>query len=442
MNWKQLASTKPCSAYSIFCGVLDYPESILEKLKSGNKEDRYGFDEWKIHVNPDNETSEDIIKGFNRFYYESFVHTIFPDPKSSDEQHFNSDFAEKTLRLSRKIDQTLPVTIRQGKLTHVFNIKFEYMDLFFFPREIVVYCFKCDLSGFSFDEITLINNYLRNSGVTEDTQFLYDSLSFLEPRDETGSNNNSLSFGNKMKVFSLVEHDEDITKEEENMLLYDLGICAPIGSASGVNPYFQPSKEYYQELIEKNRITVFDNWSALSLFDTFTGLFRKGALNNFIWENGYFNLLYLQSLYVKHYLFKINKIFYSKDANHQELEDEFFEFNKYYNPSHISYNFLPPVIFKKIRYSLAVSDELTLLKEGIERANKKVTEKRDKMINNILAFIGILAVFSVIWDMSGWVNELFSGNTTSYNILSGSLTVIVLLILGIFLFKNYRKKSR
>ncbi len=438
MDWEKFASTKPCNAYSIFCGVLEYRESILEEVKSG---DTFGFDGWKMHVNPDKIDSEKIIKGFNRFYYESFVNSIFPDIEKADAQHFNSDFARKTVRLSKKIDETVPVTINQGKSEHVFNIKFEYMDLFFFPREIVFYCFKCDLAGFSYNEITLINNYFRNSGVTEDTKFLYDLLSFIKPPDNTQSNRNSLSFGNKLKVFSLVELDADITKEEENMLLYDLGVCAPIGSAAGVNSIFEPSEEYYLELIEKNRISVFKNWSALTLLDTFTGLFQKGTLNNFVWENGYFNLLYLQSLYVKHYLFKINKIFYSKDANHQKLEDEFFEFNKYYNPSHISYNFLPSLIFERIRYSLAIQSELNLLKEGIERANQKTKEKSDKKINFILQVIAALAVFSVVWDVSEWINKFFSGDTTSYNIISGSLTIVVLIILGIFFFRNFRKKS-
>ncbi len=433
MDWKDFATKKPLNAYSIFCGVLEYHESILKKIKSG---ERYGFDDWEIHVNPDNIDSEKIIKGFNRFYYESFVKTIFPD---SDKQNFNSDFAKKTFRLSRKIDKIVPLTIRQGKSEHVFNVKFEYLDLFFFPREIAFYCFKCDLSEFSYDEITLINSYLRNAGVTEDTEFLYDFLSFLEPSDDTSSNTNSLSFGNKLKVFLLVEHEEDMTGEEESMLLYDLGVCAPIGSASGTHSYFQPSEEYYRELITENRISVFNNWSALSLFDTFTGLFRKGALNNFVWENGYFNLLYLQSLYVKHYLFKINKIFHSKDAGHQELEDEFFEFNKYYNPSHISYNFLPSLIFNKIRDSLAISDELKQLTKGIKRASQKSKEKSDRVINKILTIIGILAVFSVIWDISEWINKLFSGSTASYNIMSGSLTLVVLFIFGIFFIRNYRK---
>ncbi len=436
-DWKQLAIKKPVKAYSYFCGVLEYSESILDEIKSGVM---FGFNTWEPHVNPDNIEPKKIISGFNRFYYESFVNCVFPDLTNSDKHQLNKHFAEKTVRLSKKINQTVPITIKQRHSTKVFNIKFEYLDLYFFPRDIVFYCFKCDLTDFTFNEITLINNYLRNSGVTDELKLIYDHLTFLTSNVTDDLNSTSMRFGNKLKIFSLIEHDEILTIEEEDMFLYDLGVCAPIGSASGENPFFQPSDGYFQDLIINNKISVFKNWSALTLFDTFTGFFQKGAFDNFIWENGYFNLLYLQSLYVKNYFFKINKIFYNENCNHQELEDEFFEFSKYYNPSHISYNFLPAIIFNQIRNSLAVNDELSRLKEGIERANQKAKEKRDKMINDVLTVIALLAVFSIIWDLSEWINKLFSGGTFTYNVMSGTLTLIVVSVIIVFLLKNYRKK--
>jgi hypothetical protein len=438
MDWNQLASSKPITAYSIFCGVLEYPENVLKEIKSGNK---YGFKDWEIHENPYHQSSEEIIRNFKDYYYESFVDTVFPHFKSSDKQQLNSDFAKQTYRLSLKIDQQHPIQIKKKETATNYNVYFEYLDLFFFPDGVVYYCFKCDFSSFSFDEITLLNNHIRNADKLEDMDFLKTHLSFLQTTAIASKNTDIQSFGNKLKVFSVIEYNAQLTKEEENMLLYDIGACVPIGSASGEKPYFQPSEDYFNDLIENNKISVFNNWSALTLFDTFTGLFQKGALYNFNWENGYFNLIYLQSLYVKNHLFKVNKAFYATGAKHQQLDDDLFEFNKYYNPSHISFNFLPSIIFNKIRYSLAIDNELNLLKEGIERANRKSKEKRDKTINNILRIIALLAVFSVIWDVSEWLNKIFSGGTTSYNIISGSLTVIVLLIFGIFLLKNYRKKS-
>ena len=439
MDRNHLASTKPLIAYSIFCGVLEYSDSILEKIKSGSK---FGFETWKIHVNPDNKSSAEIIKDFNDYYYENFVNTIFLDIDNTDSKRFNSDFAKKTARLSLAFNKEYEIKIGKRESSPVLNIKFEYLDLFFFPDGLVFYCFKCDLSTFSLDEITLINSYLRNSGITNDMKFLYDKLSFINPSTNLNTDHDSLSIGNKMKVFSIIELKDTISEEEENMLLFDLGTCSPIGSASGHNSYFQPSTKYFEELIEKNKISVFNNWSALALFDTFTGLFQRGARNNFIWENGYFNLLYLQSLYVKNHLFKVNKLFYAKGANHQKLEDELFEFNKYYNPSIISYNFLPTIIYEKIRYSLGINGELEKLKEGVERTNLKNKEKRDKAINNVLTIIALLTVFTVVWDLSDWIKSVFMISDTFYNILSVALTAIFLLLIFIFFYRNYRKRSK
>ncbi len=438
MDWNQLASSKPITAYSIFCGVLEYPKNILPEIKSGNK---YGFQDWEIHENPYQQSSEEIIRNFKDYYYESFVDTVFPHFKNSDKQQLNSDFAKQTHRLSLKINQQHPIKIEKKEATSTYNVFFEYLDLFFFPDGVVYYCFKCDFSSFSFNEITLLNNHIRNADKLEDMNFLNTHLSFLKTAASATNNTDTQSFGNKLKVFSIIEHNVQLTKEEENMLLYDIGACVPIGSASGEMSYFQPSEDYFNELIENNKISVFNNWSALTLFDTFTGLFQKGALYNFNWENGYFNLIYLQSLYVKNHLFKVNKAFYAKGAKHQQLDDDLFEFNKYYNPSHISFNFLPSLIFKKIRYSLAINDELDQLKERIERGNQKRKDKADKMINDVLTVIAVLAVFSALWDSSEWVEKLIYDAKFSYHILSGSLTTLVITVVGIFLIRNYRKNA-
>jgi hypothetical protein len=436
-TWNTLSSAKPVSAFSIFCGVLEYSEDIMEQIQAG---ETFGFSRWETHVKIMDMSSVEILKSFNRFYYESFVNTIFPNVENREKQYYNEEFADHTIRLSKKIDNTIPVSFRRGKEKLVFDILFEYLDLYFFPHGIVLYCFKCNLNDFTFDQITLINSQLRNIGENPDTLFLRKLLSFLNPVEGLQNEKDFVTFGNKLKVYSMIEHNENLSEIQENNLLYDIAICAPIGSAAGANSFFSPSDDYYQELMENNRISVFKNWTGMALVDTFICLFRKGALDHFTWEIAYFNLLYIHSLYVKNFLFKMNKEFYVKGANHQELEDQFFDFNKYYNQSHISYNFLPPIIYNKILFSLAINEELSLMKDGIERANLKFKEKRDKMINDILTIIALLTIFSVIWDLSEWVNKLISGEVFTYNLISGSLTGLVTITLIMFLIKNYKRK--
>jgi len=286
--WEKISNSKPSRAITLFCGVMDYEDDISKKVQSCIDQK---FKLWEIHVKPDELESKTIIRNFNKFYYESFVNSIFPDSDNSGKQYYNSDFADKTIRYTRSLDQRVPVTFTTKDAVITYDIRFEYLDLYFFPHGIVVYCFKCDLSDHTFDEIRFINGQLRNSGTIPDMKFLYDNLSLLETKDQ--KEKGSMSFGNKLKLFTLIEHNLEISKDDENMLLYDIGTCAPIGTAAGEAPFLEPSPEYYMELVDRNRISVFNNWTALCLFDTFTGLFNKKALNDFVWENGYFNLLYV-----------------------------------------------------------------------------------------------------------------------------------------------------
>lgn len=435
MHFSEIAQTKPTSAYTIFCGVKEYDESILDTIENNS----YDFKKWEIHDNPFNEPSEQVIRNFNNFYYESFINSIFPDFKNSDKRYFDSDRASKTKRFTKRIDKNF--TIERSK-NEKYSVRIEYLDLFIFPENIAIYSFKCILTDHTFDQITFLNNYIRNQGLTGTLQFLADELRVLDSeRPEDDLQTLGISFGNKLKTYSIIEHDLELPKENEFQLLYDLATCSPIGSGSGENKFFQPSEDYIASLKENNRISIFDNWTALGLFDTFTALFQSGALNKFVWENAYFNLIFLHSIYVKHYLFRINKKFFLEGSNKRKLEDDFYNFDKYFNIKQISFNFLPQIIYNKVRKGFEIDDELEQLKSSIERANSKEKGARDKKINDVLTVIALLTVFSIIWDVSEWINKLFFGDDKSYNILSGSLTGAVLIILVLFLFKNYKKKK-
>ncbi len=104
-DWKEIASAKPVQAYSIFCGVLEYDEDIFDEIKSGNT---YGFNKWEPHVNPNDIDPGEILKNFNRYYYESFVNCIFPGKMNKGRPLYDKEYAEKTIRLSHRIDERFP----------------------------------------------------------------------------------------------------------------------------------------------------------------------------------------------------------------------------------------------------------------------------------------------------------------------------------------------
>ncbi|MFN5373664.1 MAG: hypothetical protein ACK5A8_04925, partial [Flavobacteriia bacterium] len=79
--------------------------------------------------------------------------------------------------------------------------------------------------------------------------------------------------GSKFKLFTVIdlpENENNIDIVTRENLLYDLGSVAQIGTAGG-NSYLTPSDEYFKTLM-KEKIAVFNNYTILPLFDTFTVL--------------------------------------------------------------------------------------------------------------------------------------------------------------------------
>jgi hypothetical protein len=429
-----IATLTAGKALTIFCGVCEYDEESLKLLKQAGE---HGFSSWNFHVNPQDQSKENILRLFSEYYYESFISSIFPNFKNSDKTYYNPDFAEHTHRLSKKIgkSENVAITTRDGNVEK--DIFIEYLDIFLFPGNIAIYCFKCDFSGMLYNEITLLINHIRNKAASG-FSFIKDHAKWLIANGP--GVDNTLVFGNKLKSFTLVEQGQQLGEEDEKNLLFDLATCSPVGSAAGFLPFFQPTTVYKEQLWSENTVNVFENWRGMCLFDSFTGLFRKDVMNNFIWENAYFNLIFLHSIYLKNYLFRINKKFYLEGSDKQKLEDEFYDFDQYFNFKQVSFNFLPQIIYEKIRFGFDIEDELQQLQTSIERANNVEKSRRDKKINNVLAIIAFLTVFSVIWDGSEWINKLFFNSSRTYNLISGVLTVLVLLLITLFLVRNYKKK--
>lgn len=430
-----LAGYQADKALTIFCGVIGYKSEHLRALR---EKTHPGFKDWNFHVNPDQKPKEELLNLLGDFYYESLVSSIFPGYKKTGKSYFNEHFAGQTLRCSREMNLRQTVTIRKMGESSEKEVCVDYLDLFFFPGNIAIYAFRCDFGACTYDEVTWLVNNIRSKAPAE-FGFLRENLSWLnDGADEVPA---TLMFGNKLKSFTLVEMGQDLSPEEEKHLLFDLATCSPVGSASGAVPYFQPTGDYLDKLWDDNTIKVFDNWKGMCLFDSFTGLFRKGAFIRFVWENAYFNLIFLHSVFVKHYLFRINRKFFLEKTDKQELEDEFYEFDNYFNFRQISYNFLPQIIYERIRFGFDIEDEMAQLQSSIERANVAEQNYQERRINKILTVIAFLTVFSVLLDASELIDKLIFGSTLAYQMISGSMAIALLILISLILFRK-RRNSR
>ena len=115
--------------------------------------------------------------------------------------------------------------------------------------------------------------------------------------------------GSKFKLFTVIDLEEEIDHKKRLELLYDVGCVSKIGTAGG-NETYSPSNDYFDELM-KNKISVFNNYDILPLFDTFTVLGKgildgdKQSFHSTTWSQLYFRI-FIHNLVIKFNLFRFN----------------------------------------------------------------------------------------------------------------------------------------
>lgn len=195
--------------------------------------------------------------------------------------------------------------------------------------------------------------------------------------------------GSKFKLYTVLDLkiDDSINQETLDELLYDIGCVAPIGSARG-NTNFSPSDSYFNLLME-DKITAFNNYSILPLFDTFT-IIGYNVLNTYFqhitFDQTYFRI-YLFNLFVKYNLYRYNK---EMRQDTVKTRDKFEKFLNQYNVNPISYNFLPNLIFQKHRKTMQIEEELIKFEERINRISQSIHEEQQTRMNTLIGIVGLI----------------------------------------------------
>ena len=235
--------------------------------------------------------------------------------------------------------------------------------------------------------------------------------------------------GSKYKLFMVLDIPELDEKQMMKSLLFDIGTLSRIGSAFG-NTYDSMDKDYVQQLIDKNTISIFNNWEGLALLDSFTVVGNKILDNkdkNETYSSVYFGI-YLYSLFLKYNLFKYNfeiaDLDQDKRANFQD-----FLVKSYFN--YISYNFLPTEIYNKIKIALDIENELQLLNEKIVAIGLKIQEEQQARTNVILGIVMVLSTLASIQQIQGYLvlTQKWLGLNDNE-----SISIVVILVLGIGLY--------
>jgi hypothetical protein len=201
--------------------------------------------------------------------------------------------------------------------------------------------------------------------------------------------------GSKFKTYAVFELEKQLEESERLQLMYELGSASKISNSDEFNQ-MGSSKRYVSSLL-LNRISVFNNYDMLPLLDSFTilgtQLFKDNDPNSLKNYNETYFRIYLHTLLLKFNLFRYQTEFH---LDNLKLRDTFEKFLNSYHLSHISYNFLPNLIYKNTKVALELDEELEKFKQRIVGLNESIKEEQQKRTNVLLGLLGILTSVSSV----------------------------------------------
>jgi hypothetical protein len=245
--------------------------------------------------------------------------------------------------------------------------------------------------------------------------------------------------GPKMKTWIAIDLP-GMTGDVYKQALYELGTCGEFGKALN-GSVFSSSKAYFEEKTAE-QLSVFSNWTALCLWDSFSMIGDDYKGNGFeVWNDTYFKV-YKYNLYQKFYLFKINSDL-STNGRLGVTRRELLNFITKYDQEVISYNFLPNLLFQHMKKALASKAESDALLAKIESRNTLLQEHSAVFLNWFLGIIAFLSLVSIVGDASDLYDKLYGVDHPDVKIVASNtwMTLFGLVAaIGILLFIYWLKR--
>lgn len=386
-----------------------------------------------------------------KFYYPEFVSFCYQTAQSKP--------GEGMMLYRLPVEEEIEITLREDRMH---KVTVHNIELFILPYDLLIYSIQIKQDGAELDDITASLSLLRNISYYKD-EFthgswgrvlspiveLYRAWSVMGGKGEPSGEFRYFDLmenGNKLKLFQVVEVDiTQVGEKEQEELLFELGTLAPVDSYSTQN-FSSPSRDYFERIMKQNKISIFNNWKGLSLFDTFTILSyptHSYLLDN--WINTYFGMIYIHSLFLKFYLFRMNIRFRKKESSAVSLEEEFIAFERNYCFHKISYNFLPLEIYSALDTGLEINEERKLLYHMIEQEKNMQEKASDNKMNHLLFFLTILTLSSTIWDFTSLFDQLypyeehFGSSVLGYRLITTLMMSVILIV--ILINRLWRRKE-
>ncbi|WP_455961978.1 hypothetical protein [Bacteroides bouchesdurhonensis] len=355
-------------------------------------------------------------KDMQTLYYDGLINCIYPDIKTRTSKSY-----QYTHHYTLPIESEIKLLDSETSPT----INIVAIDFYILSKDQLIYTIETNLQEKTLEEIALQNYIVRN---VEYYQFGFekknissDFLKLFVPiieihnclnGEHIPTNNYSqetlkefaytLFRGNKLKTYMIMQLPTSSTLFTDGYsidnLLYELATCnKSLGVMLTPSDINYPDEKYYNQLIENNTIACFANWKGIALLDSFVVLFQPNNKIGYNWKVYYFRYLYINALCIRSFLVLTNEKYKQKNIT-TSIEHDFLMFDKTFNFHTVSYNFLPDIIYKKMRFGLEINEELEELKSRISSFSEKQDRENEKAMNIILFWLAILTLFSAFSD--------------------------------------------
>lgn len=389
----------------------------------------------KFPTKADGNKDNQAVNFLKDYFYPEFRNIMFFD--TSDKRFINKNILSAAL-----IKKTKDVEGKENDL--IYNLSINESEVFLFPGNISLFSLSISTTT---EKLTLedLNDILfltRNFDTPTSEGVLWHEWISKYVLGGISLRGNGIKAdeysGSKFKLYTVI--DTDLTKENRENCLYDMGTVSPIGSAGG-DKFSSPSTSYYNQIMS-NKVEAFNNWEALCLFDSFTCLGNDQLASQYAiktWDYTYFRI-YIFNLFLKYNLFKYNS---EIDGDSVKVRDDFEKFLNKYNINTISFNFLGNLIYEKIGESLNINKELEAFQNRINRISQSIQEEKQARTNNLLQLVSILGGITSLGPIYDILTEVKIFLAWSdFQFYSALTFVIVVIGIGLlaYLMPTYRDK--
>jgi len=317
-----------------------------------------------------------------------------------------------------------------------YNFQSNRQELFLFPNLIGIFSLSFELNNVTLGYISDLTHNLKHfNAIIDDSIELHSWISknLLSGIALRGEDIKSDEYsGSKFKTYSIINFDEPTIKNENvDNLLFELGTSSKIGSL--VKKENNAHTMNYFELIMKNKIDVFNNYSGIALIDSFTvignNLFNSKFQNDNefnkwnTWNRVYFSI-YIYNLFIRYNIFRFNAEFTEDEL---KTRDEFQQFIGNHNVKVISFNFLPNIINDTIKKAFDISEEIDFFEKRLNRLANIIQEEQEKRQAFFLGIISVLSSVSAFEPVFHLITntQVNSGLSPLYFYLLLSIIVII-----------------